>query len=62
MFTTACPLPEGCKQNVELQQRTSETVFFHISTTGGIVDLESMTLRDEISFSLVLLHFCYINP
>jgi len=40
MFTTACQLPKGCKQNVEHQQRTSETVFLHISTTGRIVDLE----------------------
>jgi len=33
-------LPKCCEQNVEHQQRTSETVFFHISTTGRIVDLE----------------------
>jgi hypothetical protein len=40
MRTTACQLPKGCKQNVEHQQTTSETVFFDISTTGRIVDLD----------------------
>jgi hypothetical protein len=40
MFTRASQLPEGFKWNAKHQKKTSETVFFHVSTTGRIVDLE----------------------